>query len=205
MIIYTVGFVGHLIPALRSIMILLTTPVLLITGILAIQSNFTLNQKRFIFWFITTFAVTFAIEAAGVQTGKIFGQYVYSGILGLRFAGVPLIIGFNWVVVIFCSIRLGQHLVQNKIGSGLAASVFAVAYDGVLEPVAIRLGYWSWQSGNVPIQNYLAWWAISVGGIFLYHVFKVQCDDHVPAIYYGIQFGYFLLLSLALWVLGSIF
>lgn len=203
-IIYLVGFFGHMILPLRPVMIFLTSPVLLITGVLALKADVDIQQKRFMIWVVIIFVITFVIEAVGVHTGSIFGRYVYSNALGPRFASVPLIIGFNWVVVIFCSIRLGQYITRNKLASGLAASLFAVAYDGVLEPVAIRLGYWTWQTGRVPVQNYLVWWMLSVVCILLYHVCKVQGKGPVPAIYYGIQFTYFLFLALALWALEVI-
>lgn len=204
-IIYAIGFLGHLVLPIRGVMNLLTPPVLLITGILALRFTIKPLQKRFVAWFIVTFSITFAVEAIGVQTGKIFGVYQYSDILGPRVAGVPLIIGFNWAVVIYCSIRFAQCLVKNKIGSSLLASGFTVAYDGVLEPVAFRLEYWYWQTGDVPIQNYPAWWGLSLFCIILYHLFKVHSDDRIPAFYYVIQFTYFLLLFISLRMLAFVF
>ncbi len=34
--------------------------------------------------------------------------------------------------------------------------------DLLIEPVAIHLGYWSWTGGDIPIQNYLSWFVISL-------------------------------------------
>jgi putative membrane protein len=33
--------------------------------------------------------------------------------------------------------------------------------DFLLEPVAIRAGWWTWAHDAVPASNYLSWWAVS--------------------------------------------
>ena len=37
-----------------------------------------------------------------------------------------------------------------------------VMYDILLEPVAIRFDFWQWENVLVPLQNYVAWWLISL-------------------------------------------
>ena len=45
----------------------------------------------------------------------------------------------------------------------MVAGLAAAAFDGLLEPVAVRLGYWVWSRPLVPLQNYAAW-AVIAGG-----------------------------------------
>ena len=37
-----------------------------------------------------------------------------------------------------------------------------VGVDLLIEPVAIKLGYWSWAAVEIPFSNYAAWWIISL-------------------------------------------
>jgi putative membrane protein len=34
--------------------------------------------------------------------------------------------------------------------------------DVLIEPVAVDLGFWSWQGGDIPWTNYLCWFVVSL-------------------------------------------
>ena len=36
-----------------------------------------------------------------------------------------------------------------------------VSIDYLIEPVAIKFDFWSWQKVDVPLQNYLSWFLVS--------------------------------------------
>lgn len=97
---YAVGVLWHAIPFTFPIMLLLTPYVLLIFGLFIFFSALPEGGKPFLLWAAATFVVTFAAEAVGVATGEVFGQYLYGDVLGIKLFGVPLLIGFNWTVVV---------------------------------------------------------------------------------------------------------
>jgi putative membrane protein len=37
-----------------------------------------------------------------------------------------------------------------------------VLLDLMIEPVAIRLDFWHWQGGSIPIQNYIMWFLVAM-------------------------------------------
>jgi hypothetical protein len=41
-------------------------------------------------------------------------------------------------------------------------------FDWIMEPVAIRLDYWTWAGGDIPMQNYFAWFVIATVSAFAY-------------------------------------
>jgi putative membrane protein len=49
-----------------------------------------------------------------------------------------------------------------------------VLLDFMIEPVAIRLDFWHWQSGIIPLQNYLMWFLVAVlmNWILVFNQFK---------------------------------
>ena len=70
------------------------------------------GELKFLIWCLIVYTVTFSLEVLGTSTGIIFGSYTYGNTLGLKFLGVPLIIGFNWVFVILGSINKIVVLLQ---------------------------------------------------------------------------------------------
>jgi len=121
-------------------------------------------------WFAGASVATFLVEVLGVATGAIFGPYHYLDVLGFSLAGVPLIIGLNWVLAVW-----GIHSAIRAVFPGwsrwalaLLTGVGCILFDIVLEPVAIKLGYWVWHDGTIPLQNYLAWGIIGTSvSVFL--------------------------------------
>lgn len=203
-IMYAVGLVGHLIPLLHPLMFLLTPPVLLVTGLVALYPAFKKGKTQFTIWFLLAWGLTYAIEILGVKTGRIFGVYTYGANLGPGFFGVPLIIGFNWIVVIYCSVAVAHRFTKKIPLIVLMASVLTVGYDIVLEPVAIMLKYWSWSGGIVPLQNYIAWWVISIVCILLLHLMRITIETQIPSFYLAVHYIYFLAMNILFSLVKSI-
>ncbi|MCS6990965.1 MAG: carotenoid biosynthesis protein [Chitinophagales bacterium] len=105
--------------------------------------------------------ITWIIEWVGVRTGVIFGVYRYGEHLGIKLAGVPLLIGVNWLMLIYCCGMVVEALKIQPPWRTLSGAALMVAMDLLLEPVATELGWWYWQTGHPPLQNYVAWFYIS--------------------------------------------
>jgi putative membrane protein len=204
-IMYGVGFAGHAVSATRPLMRVLTPWVLLLLGGAAIAGPLREGGLRFFFWMAATYLATFFLEALGVATGLVFGGYEYGTVLGSHLFGVPPVIGFNWAVVV-----LGFALLARRIfpvnpsaaspGSGgmlrvlllsLVTAAFATAFDFLLEPVAIGLGYWAWDGVAVPLQNYIAWFVIAFLSALGFFGTGQKVQSPVPVGYVLIQAVFF--------------
>ena len=107
----------------------------------------------------------FAVEAVGVATGFPFGTYDYSGQLGPKVLGVPLIIPLAWTWMAWpawlAAVRLTRHRAARIVLAGAALA----AWDLFLDPQMVAEGYWTWQAATpalpgvpgIPIGNYLGW------------------------------------------------
>ena len=118
-----------------------------------------------------------AVEAVGVATGFPFGTYDYSGQLGPKLFGVPLIIPLAWTWMAWpawlAAVRLtggrAGRRTGHRIGRRAARIVLAAtglaAWDLFLDPQMVAEGYWTWQAATpalpgvpgIPIGNYLGW------------------------------------------------
>lgn len=193
-LIYTVGVIGHLTNALLDYMKLLTPLTLLLTGAVVLLSTIGNSKNNFIIWAIVTYIITFSLEVIGVKSGIIFGSYWYGETLGTKFLNVPLIIGFNWIMVILGAILLTEKILNNKILITLTASFLATIFDFFLEPTAMKLGYWNWLDTTVPLQNYFAWFMISLLFTVLYYKMKIIVKTDLPIKFFLTQFIFFLIL-----------
>lgn len=142
----------------------------------------------------------FFVEVVGVNTGLIFGEYEYGKSLGLKIWDTPLIIGVNWVMVTFTAGLLVNEFFQKielwvKI---LIGSLLMVFLDILIEPVAPKLDFWAWKGGEIPIQNYFAWWITSLVMMFIFFKTETRSRNKVGVALFLVQVSFFLILNLVL-------
>ncbi|GAB5522564.1 MAG: hypothetical protein Roseis2KO_04360 [Roseivirga sp.] len=155
------GVIGLAIPESRELFQLLTPFNLLATATIIFHFE-EKKTARYILFILATFLVGYLVEVAGVHTGIIFGQYSYGATLGLKLFEVPLAIGLNWAILIYATGLASNKLSLPKPIRALAGAAMMVLLDLIIEPVAIHLDFWSWALESIPIQNYLAWFLVSV-------------------------------------------
>ena len=51
---------------------------------------------------------------------------------------------------------------QKPWRSIILTALLMVVFDFVMEPAAVKLRYWTWQDGIIPLQNYIAWFLVSL-------------------------------------------
>jgi len=193
-IIFFVGIIGHLYDPLRNLMLLLTPATLLLTGLIVLFYSYKTSTNKFLLWAVFTYVTTFILEVIGVKTGLIFGEYNYGSTLGIKLFDVPLIIGFNWVLVILGSISIARLLTSNIFLSAIISAFIAFIFDIILEPIAVKLDYWIWVGGIIPIQNYLAWFVIALISAIGLNYLKVKVNSKVSLHYLLVQFVFFVIL-----------
>jgi bisanhydrobacterioruberin hydratase len=137
-----------------------------------------------------------AVELFGVHTGKLFGNYRYSNVLGAGIYNVPFIIGANWFILMYCCGMAVRHFFERvtqavpaadveKLGSKLKfasfvfdAATLAVIMDWAIEPVAIKLNYWQWlPDGEIPAFNYISWFAVSAVFLLFFNLLPFKKNN----------------------------
>ncbi len=165
------GGLWHLLGVFQTLMRILAAPLLIALSIIAFIAAFRiLSDKkirvRLLGWSILVIIGSFAIEWFGVKTGKIFGHYAYGETLQPILLGVPMAIGFAWLCMLLTSTAVVQRILPkfsnyHFIIQAISISLLMVLFDLVMEPAAMKLGYWTWLDGSIPIQNFIAWFGIS--------------------------------------------
>lgn len=195
-IFHIVGLVGFTNdPLVNLFKILVPFHLLLMLGI--VLWNNTSWNKHFILFSSLILMFSFIVEMIGTNTGLIFGEYTYGKTLGIKLWNTPLMIAVNWFVLVLGvgSALSYLHLKSNFVFSAIGASILTFL-DVLIEPIAIKFDYWQWNLIEVPIQNYLAWWALAFIFILIFRKLHFNKQNIVAAFLLGIQFVFFILLNL---------
>ncbi|MFU8869505.1 bisanhydrobacterioruberin hydratase [Natronococcus sp.] len=110
-------------------------------------------------------AYTYAIEVVGVRTDWPYGAFEYTIQLGPMLLGeVPLALPLFFIPLVLNAYLLTLLVLGGRADSALvripAAIAAVVAIDLVLDPAAVAIGFWAFESGayyGVPVSNYVGW------------------------------------------------
>lgn len=194
-VFYAVGVLGFLFPVTKPLFIAITPfAILLSVYLLALYHTKFNSLQVIIFCFVFLFG--FLVEAVGVNTGLIFGNYNYGSGLGFKLYNTPLLIGVNWLFLTYTASSIANKL-SSKTGLQLMiAPSIMLFYDFILEHVAPQMDMWSWNGDSIPLKNYLAWWVIGFVFVALLKIFKVSTQNPLSLFLFCCQYLFFLILYL---------
>jgi len=83
----------------------------------------------------------------------------------------------------------------QRISIVVDGATLAVLFDYLMEPVAIKLGYWQWlDKGEIPLYNYICWFIISMILLYIFHRLTFGKQNKFAVNLLLIQAMFFLLL-----------
>lgn len=196
---YGTGVYAHVDPVFYPLTRYSTDPLLLIVNGTILYLLYQRNRdQRLLIWSAITFIGTFFIEALGVATGDIFGEYTYGATMRVQWLGVPFVIALNWTILIIASNDLAVRVVGHPVMTSFVTSGFIALYDFFIEPVAIHLDYWTWAAPEIPLRNYFAWSTVAFLFSLPLNYLKIRFQSPLLPIYLVIQLLFFILLNLLL-------
>ncbi len=191
---YLVGVAGFLIQPLRPLFQILTPFGMVAAAILLMYFHEPKNQKSWIV-FAGIALIGFVAELIGVNTQHLFGDYEYGNALGFKLWNTPLVIGINWLVLVYCISALAKNIRDNWYFPVVGATTM-VAFDWLMEPVAIATGMWHWNSEQIPLKNYIDWFLISGFLFLMIRILKIEINNRIAGLLLAMQFVFFLALNI---------
>ncbi len=165
------GGLWHVLGVFQGVMRVLASPIMIGLGVWLFWECWRVYPRRerpkFSITSIGIVVVSFGIEWLGVQTGQIFGSYLYGQTLQPTIGGVPISIGSAWFVMIVASTAVAQKIAPKSLAEGFGfkiaflGALLMVCFDLLMEPAAVKLYYWTWINGDIPLRNYLMWFGLS--------------------------------------------
>lgn len=195
LILYTVGAVGMMVPSTRGWFVQLSALNLFISFLGLIFSRKS-KQLSFLLFLGIAFVIGVTVELIGVHTSYLFGNYYYGNNLGLKWHGIPFIIGVNWGIMVVTSSAVVRRFELNKHVEALISAILMVLFDYILEPVAMKSDYWHWSNGEIPIYNYICWLGVSYLLQIIYQRMKLAEVNKVAESLFLMMFIFFTLLML---------
>jgi uncharacterized membrane protein len=193
--LYTMGLIGMIVTESGEASVKLT-PLTLILSLLVVMlyAEF-LPAIRTILIFLVIAVSGYLIEALGVNTGKIFGTYVYGKTLGLSILNTPVLIGLNWLFLVYVTSSLFEKYHIHQIFKIILASLAMVVFDLVLEPVAPKMDMWYWKNSVIPLRNYMAWFIIAIVFHSMIKLSRINTKNPIASWVLLCQFLFFLILN----------
>lgn len=192
-ILYIVGRIGLENRSWQAIFMELVPVNLLITAVLVFLFHKSWNSK-FLVSYAAIFIAGFVIEYLGVRTGIVFGEYYYGSSFGLKFLEIPVIIGLNWLLLIYCVNNILNWIrIKKNLQAAVTGSFLMIIIDYFLEPFAVKFDLWHWNSAIIPLQNYIAWFVLSFLMILFTRFYSRRSDINPVAIFcYFLQLIFFI-------------
>lgn len=196
-VFYSVGITGILVPYTFPLFLKLIPFALCLSFITLALFHEGEVTRKIIICFSAIYLMAFLIEAIGVNTGLVFGHYDYGSSLGLKLFQTPIIIGINWLFLVYTTASVVDNFKIPTLVKIILASTGMVLYDVVLEQVAPILNMWFWKNDIIPVQNYLAWFVLA----FIFHsmlkVMKIKTTNKLSLLILACQFLFFLILFIS--------
>ena len=193
--IYLVGTLGFLIPAFPQNWADLTSINLLVSFGILISCHPSIDRK-FILSTLAIAVMGFMLEAVGVKTGLLFGSYQYGSILGLKVLDTPLMIGINWIMLVYLSAYIGRKLSGNILISSIIAAFLMTGMDVLIEPFAIYFELWTWENTHVPMRNYAMWFVASFAFNWIYQKVNPKSENKAALPLFLSMAAFFLIVDL---------
>ncbi len=86
----------------------------------------------------------------------------------------------------------------RSFGVAVGASVLIALYDVAIEPVAVKLDYWQWGGGVIPLRNYVMWAVVALVISLPLQVLRIRFRSPLLLVYLGAQLFFFVVLNLVL-------
>lgn len=197
LIFHLVGLLGMLLPSYHKSMVSLSGMNLILTFVLLLIARKNHSLKLYVV-LLSCFVAGMLFEWIGVHTGYLFGNYHYGNVLGKQIGEVPWVIGLNWCSLVICSCSVASYVAVKPWIQAVIASALMVFLDLLIEPVAVKLDYWVWNGGEIPLYNYFCWFFLSLPLTFLFLKKKLGEQNRVAVGLYVIFVLFFGILRFTL-------
>ncbi|MDA9312202.1 carotenoid biosynthesis protein [Vicingaceae bacterium] len=173
------------------------TPLNLIIQIVLLLWIFPVKQMKQLLELSLLFALGMIAEIVGVATGFPFGEYTYGSNLGFKLMEVPVLIGCNWAVLVFCGAAIANRFFSSIWIKSFFGGALMVLLDLPMEVLAPTFDFWEF-SGPVPFENYFSWFIIGALMHFVFHSLKLKGNFAFSLNLFLAQFVFFTVLAILL-------
>lgn len=168
------------------------TPLNLVLLAVLVSIHLPVNTVKKALLGVGLFMAGMFVEWIGVHYDWLFGPYYYGDNLGWKFDGVPYMIGINWMVLVFVTAGIVQDIFNSKWIRILVGALLMIFLDFFIEVSAPKFDFWYFDNHIAPLQNYIAWFIISLVLHALVQLSEVRLNRNFAVQVYLAQLVFFL-------------
>ena len=163
-------------------------------GAMLLHALLAYGTRYAITYFFFTFLFALTIEHVGVVSQWPFGNYSYSGDLGLKIFEVPLVVPFAWAMIAHPILCVARRVTKNWVF--LYGGFGMMAYDLFLDPQMVSGGRWTWEvtgshvpfTPEIPLSNAFGWLLSGMALIAVLHLVLPRDRRKQSASYTAVDF-----------------
>ncbi len=126
------------------------------------------------------------VETSAIFTGFPYGHFGYSNLLGAKlFGATPWTVFLAWTPLIIGAYSIARAVFKSAILRILFTAVIAASFDFVLDPGAVRLGFWRYSGSGgfygVPLSNFAGWLVSGSGAAIVIEIFLRRVRPLLPS------------------------
>ena len=193
--LYLFGLLWFNLPFTRELFISSIPLTLLLVTAIVFYFHKEWNLKT-IMVFTSIAASAFILELIGVSAGIPFGNYQYDRGLGWMLYNTPLVIGLNWLFLVYASQAIASKFSNNRLLIVLLGASLMLCYDLILECVAPAMEMWHFTRSYPPMENFISWWVVGMIFQSIFVVSKINVVNNPARILFFIQMGFFGLIAI---------
>ena len=147
--------------------------------------------------FVVLGVLALVIETSAIITGFPYGHFGYSDLLGYRLFGyTPWTVFLAWTPLVLAAYSIASRLFEKQLTAKsyrpaarfyrvLLTAVTLVVFDLVLDPGAVKIGFWRYEGGGfyygVPVSNFVGWLFSGVIAGIVLEIFSLIKKPLLPA------------------------
>jgi bisanhydrobacterioruberin hydratase len=143
---------------------------------------FTKNEpKKSVITILTISLFAVCIETIGILTGFPYSEFYYNDLGYKLFGTTPWTIFFAFTPLVLGAVYYAKKISTNNKKLFLYAVLLLILIDLILDPVAVKLGFWTWLNPglyyDIPLQNYFGWLFSGIIAVSMYY-WLYQTNTH---------------------------
>jgi isopentenyl-diphosphate delta-isomerase type 1 len=166
-----------------------------------------LGKRHAVYVFVGFGLLALTIETFALLTGYPYGRFAYSDLAGYRLFGVvPWTVAFAWTPLVLAAYACAAKFLDSPLLRVLGAASLLVVIDLVLDPGAVAVGLWRYDSPvgfyEVPFSNFVGWF---VTGLIAATALEVYVRKTRPLLPVPLQLASSAFLILFFWTCVAVF
>lgn len=146
-----------------------------------------LGLRDAIHLFVILGGYALTVETFALATGYPYGEFYYSDLLGYKLFGLtPFTVSLAWTPLV-----IGAYAIAGRVASSsrvmrvIFATIILIGFDLVVDPGAVRVGFWRYEGGGayygVPWSNYAGWVVTGFAAMCMVEAFLYWRRPLLPA------------------------